>query len=78
MVLIKNNVAYQWTEDGETEYGDLYNVTVDEINNTKGECISIPCYHCDKTIKDVAVSYLKTRDNDTYYFCQECYQSLFK
>ena len=31
MILIKCNVPYQWTEEGVTEYGDLYNVEVEEL-----------------------------------------------
>lgn len=59
---------YQWTEDGEIEYGSIEKQVATS---------DLECYHCGGCIKKNEVITLFKRD-DTYTICQKCSDKLFK
>lgn len=60
--------GYQWTEDGEIEYG-----SIEEKKATN----DLECYHCGCSIKKNEIFTLFKCD-DTYVICQKCSSKLFK
>ncbi|MBO5558240.1 hypothetical protein [Ruminococcus sp.] len=79
MILIKSHVPYQWTEDGVTEYGDLFNADVKELFDNKLDCFMLRCYHCDNIISaEKSVTVFKSNNGDRYAFCQCCSEKLFE
>ena len=78
MILIKNRVPYQWTEDGVTEYGNLYSANIGELSYKKLDCIMLRCYHCNNIISyENSVTVFKADDGDRYAFCNSCSERLF-
>jgi len=60
--------AYQWTEDGEVEYGSIEQQTA---------ATDLECYHCGCGIqKSERITLFKC--DDIYTMCQRCSAKLFK
>lgn len=59
---------YQWTEDGEIEYGSIEKIMYTD---------DIECYHCGCCIRKKEIVTLFKCD-DTYKICQKCSDILFK
>ena len=58
---------YQWTEDGETEYGSISKTIATD---------NIECYHCGCSIKKNENITMFMSD-DIYTMCQRCSDKLF-
>lgn len=78
MNLIKRQVPYNWTEDGVTEYGDLYNAQIEDLFNSRFDCDLTRCYHCYNLLApNEKIVIYKANDGDTYVVCQNCAKQLF-
>lgn len=59
---------YQWTEDGEIEYGSIEKMVA---------TVNLECYHCGCCIREKEIATLFKCD-DTYTICAKCSEKLFK
>ena len=75
MKLLKKNVSYNWTEDGDTEYGDLYSVSPKDMLES---CIDHGrCYHCGNEPGKSPVIFKCSDSDDMYFICHSCAEKLF-
>lgn len=58
---------YQWTEDGEVEYGSIEKQTAS---------LDLNCYHCGGYVEKNEIITI-FRCDDTYTICQKCSSILF-